>query len=662
VARLDSIGMFWEDIKQEGRSAVIRNMPEIPDTGWIKPSYLPDLSSAPIIAVDCETYDPDLLTFGPGWARNKGHLVGVSIGVPGGHRWYFPLRHEVEPADNWPIEPVLRWLQETLGNPKQFKVGANLTYDVGWLRQEGVIVRGSLLDVQFAEALLNEISEVALETMAQKYLGEGKDSSLLYRWCSDFYGGPVSGRQRANIYRTPPRLTGPYAESDADLPLRLIEKLWPLLAKENLLGLFQMECDLIYLTIEMRFSGVQIDLGKAEQLRELLLQKENEEKLVLRGLTGFEVNVNASDSLAKAFDTIGLAYGKTAKGNASFTKAFLAGIKHPVADSINKIRKLAKLRGTFVESYILESHVNGMVYGQFHQLRSDEGGTRSGRFSSSTPNLQNLPSRDDELAPMVRGLFIPDYGHFQWRRYDYSQIEYRMLIHFAIGEGSDDARRRFNKFPDTDYHEWTQALVLEKTGKDLNRKAIKNINFGLIYGMGIEALSGGLGLSLKDGKMLAKAYHEGVPFAKETMNSCMEEVQLTGKISTILGRCSRFDSWEPVGWNNRTIPVSYDKAILLWRDIQRAHSHKALNRKLQGSAADLMKKAMWLCWKDGVFDATGIPRLTVHDELDFSDPGGKEEAFEEMRYRMENALPLSIPVKADGEKGMDWGHCKDKID
>jgi len=654
--------MFWEDIKQEGRSAVIRNMPEIPDTGWIKPSYLPDLSSAPIIAVDCETYDPDLLTFGPGWARNKGHLVGVSIGVPGGHRWYFPLRHEVEPADNWPIEPVLRWLQETLGNPKQFKVGANLTYDVGWLRQEGVIVRGSLLDVQFAEALLNEISEVALETMAQKYLGEGKDSSLLYRWCSDFYGGPVSGRQRANIYRTPPRLTGPYAESDADLPLRLIEKLWPLLAKENLLGLFQMECDLIYLTIEMRFSGVQIDLGKAEQLRELLLQKENEEKLVLRGLTGFEVNVNASDSLAKAFDTIGLAYGKTAKGNASFTKAFLAGIKHPVADSINKIRKLAKLRGTFVESYILESHVNGMVYGQFHQLRSDEGGTRSGRFSSSTPNLQNLPSRDDELAPMVRGLFIPDYGHFQWRRYDYSQIEYRMLIHFAIGEGSDDARRRFNKFPDTDYHEWTQALVLEKTGKDLNRKAIKNINFGLIYGMGIEALSGGLGLSLKDGKMLAKAYHEGVPFAKETMNSCMEEVQLTGKISTILGRCSRFDSWEPVGWNNRTIPVSYDKAILLWRDIQRAHSHKALNRKLQGSAADLMKKAMWLCWKDGVFDATGIPRLTVHDELDFSDPGGKEEAFEEMRYRMENALPLSIPVKADGEKGMDWGHCKDKID
>lgn len=662
MARLDSIGMFWEDIKQEGRSAVIRNMPEIPDTGWIKPSYLPDLSSAPIIAVDCETYDPDLLTFGPGWARNKGHLVGVSIGVPGGHRWYFPLRHEVEPADNWPIEPVLRWLQETLGNPKQFKVGANLTYDVGWLRQEGVIVRGSLLDVQFAEALLNEISEVALETMAQKYLGEGKDSSLLYRWCSDFYGGPVSGRQRANIYRTPPRLTGPYAESDADLPLRLIEKLWPLLAKENLLGLFQMECDLIYLTIEMRFSGVQIDLGKAEQLRELLLQKENEEKLVLRGLTGFEVNVNASDSLAKAFDTIGLAYGKTAKGNASFTKAFLAGIKHPVADSINKIRKLAKLRGTFVESYILESHVNGMVYGQFHQLRSDEGGTRSGRFSSSTPNLQNLPSRDDELAPMVRGLFIPDYGHFQWRRYDYSQIEYRMLIHFAIGEGSDDARRRFNKFPDTDYHEWTQALVLEKTGKDLNRKAIKNINFGLIYGMGIEALSGGLGLSLKDGKMLAKAYHEGVPFAKETMNSCMEEVQLTGKISTILGRCSRFDSWEPVGWNNRTIPVSYDKAILLWRDIQRAHSHKALNRKLQGSAADLMKKAMWLCWKDGVFDATGIPRLTVHDELDFSDPGGKEEAFEEMRYRMENALPLSIPVKADGEKGMDWGHCKDKID
>lgn len=668
--RLDSIGMFWEDIKQEGRSAVVRVMPAIPETGWKKPEYLPDLSSASIIAVDCETYDPDLTQYGPGWARNKGHLVGVSIGVPGGYRWYFPLRHEVEPQDNWPVEPVLRWLQETLGNPNQFKVGANLTYDVGWLRQEGVIVRGQLLDVQFAEALLNESSEVALEVMAQKYLKEGKDSSLLYRWCSDFYGGPVSGKQRANIYRTPPRLTGPYAESDADLPLRLIEILWPLLIKENLLDLFLMECDLIYLSIEMRFAGVRVDITKADELRHALLTKEVEEKKRLRNLVGFEVNINAAESLAKAFDAIGLTYGKTEKGNPSFTKSFLAGIKHPVADSINNIRKLAKLRGTFVESYILESHVDGMVYGQFHQLRGDEGGTRSGRYSSSTPNLQNLPSRDDELAPMVRGLFVPDYGHPFWRRYDYSQIEYRFLIHFAVGPGSEEARKRFNLFPDTDYHEWTLDLVAPMAGWDIStpekrkpwRKPTKNVNFGMIYGMGENKLASDLNLSKKEAKDFFKAYDAGVPFAKPTMKSAMDAAQTIGIITTILGRRSRFDLWEPISWNNSEIAVPYDKAILKWRDIQRAHTHKALNRKLQGSAADLMKKAMWLCWKDGIFDATGIPRLTIHDELDFSDPGGKEEAFREMRHRMETAIPLSIPVKADGEIGLDWGHCKDKIE
>lgn len=658
--RVDSVGMFWEDVPSGGRgSKVVRVMPPIPDTGWLPPTYLPDLSRARVISIDCETYDPEMLDHGPGWARGKGHIVGVSVGADGGGRWYFPIRHEVEPEHNWPPETVLAWLRDTLANPAQPKVGANLMYDVGWLRHEGVTVAGELVDVQYAEALLDERAEVALETLAQKYLSEGKESSLLYRWCADFYGGKPNGAQRANIYRSPPRLVGPYAESDADLPLRVAMAMYPHLVREGMVDLFRMECDLIPMLIDMRFAGVTVDIPCAEELRETLAEREKLEAAKLRNLVGFDVDINSAETLARAFDKVGLSYNKTAKGKPSFTKDFLKAVQHPVADHIREIRKLAKLRGTFVESYILNSHVNGRVFGQFHPLRGDEGGTRSGRFSSSTPNLQNLPSRDDELAPLVRGLFIPDPGHQQWRKYDYSQIEYRFLAHFAVGPMSDEIRSIFNADPNTDYHVMTQELVHRQTGQLLDRKPIKNINFGLIYGMGVDKLAGGLGLSVKAGKELFAAYHKGAPFAKATMEACSEEARDTGIITTILGRKSRFDLWEPQGWGSEGMALPYEQAILKYGQIRRAYTHKALNRRLQGSAADMMKMAMWRCYKDGVFAETGIPRLTVHDELDFSDPGGKDAAFREMRNILENAMPLRIPIKADCDIGPDWGHVEE---
>lgn len=658
--RVDSIGMFWEDVPTGGRgSKVVRVMPPIPDTGWLPPTYLPDLSRARVISIDCETYDPELLDHGPGWARGKGHIVGVSVGADGGGRWYFPIRHEVEPEHNWPPETVLAWLRDTLANPAQPKVGANLMYDVGWLRHEGVTVAGELVDVQYAEALLDERAEVALETLAQKYLGEGKESSLLYRWCADFYGGKANGAQRANIYRSPPRLVGPYAESDADLPLRVAVAMYPHLVREGMVDLFRMECDLIPMLIDMRFAGVTVNIPRAKELRETLAEREKLEAAKLRNLVGFDVDINSAETLARAFDKVGLGYNKTAKGKPSFTKDFLKAVQHPVADHIREIRKLAKLRGTFVESYILNSHVDGRVFGQFHPLRGDEGGTRSGRFSSSTPNLQNLPSRDDELAPLVRGLFIPDPGHQQWRKYDYSQIEYRFLAHFAVGPMSDEIRAIFNADPNTDYHVMTQELVHRQTGQLLDRKPIKNINFGLIYGMGVDKLAGGLGLSVKAGKELFAAYHKGAPFAKATMEACSEEARDTGIITTILGRKSRFDLWEPQGWGSEGMALPYEQAILKYGQIRRAYTHKALNRRLQGSAADMMKMAMWRCYKDGVFAETGIPRLTVHDELDFSDPGGKDAAFREMRNILENAMPLRIPIKADCDVGPDWGHVEE---
>lgn len=665
--RFDAIGLFWEDRPQTRKNKQAeRVMPSIPETGWRPPTTLPNLDSATAIAIDTETYDPELLEKGPGWARGRGHIVGVSLAAIDRNgnigKWYFPMRHETEPEDNWDPEVVLKWLRHTLSNPSQPKIGANLPYDIGWLSEEGVTVAGELVDVQFAEALLEESAKVALEVLGQKYLGEGKESNLLYDFLSTWFGGEPNGSQRKWIYRAPPRLVGAYAESDADLPLRLATLMWPMLAKEGLLDLFRMECKLIRLMQDMRRQGVSVDVDKAERLREDLDVRKTKFQKELDRIAGFEVNVDASDSLRGLFDTIGLPYNLTAKGNPSFTKDFIATVDHPIGDLIREIKKCRVLKNTFIESYILDAHIDGKVYGQFHQLRNEGGGTRSGRYSSSNPNLQNIPSRDDELAPLIRGLFIPDAGHRCWRKYDYSQIEYRMLIHYAIGIAGDEIRRFFAANPDTDYHVYAQEVVQAATGVYIDRKPIKNINFGLIYGMGVAKLAKGLKMTKKEANALMDAYFRGVPFAKPTMEAAMEEAQKLGVITTILGRKSRFDLWEPARWGTGAIALPYQKAIHTYGgNIQRAHTHKALNRRLQGSAADLMKVAMLKCHEDGIFDITGVPRLTVHDELDFSDHGGvgTDEAFKEMQHVLETALPqLKVPVKADGEWGPDWGHVE----
>ncbi len=656
--RFDSIGLFWEDLPvSRKRGDIVRPQPPIPDTGWKPPTYFPDLSRANVISIDTETYDPDLLDCGPGWARGVGHIVGVSVGADNGGRWYFPVAHEVEPEDNLDQEKVFAWLRAALANKSQPKVGANILYDLGWLRQHGIEVAGDLYDVQYAEALLHESAQVGLDILGEKYLKEGKESNLLYQWCADFYGGNPTGKQRANIYRSPPRLVGPYAESDADLPLRIIDLQYPHLHSEGLYEVFRMECDLIRLQMDMRFEGVQINISRAEQVREELLKKEVEYQARLKKLVGFECNVNSNDDLSKAFDSIGLAYGRTAKGAPSFTKPFLNSLDHPVGEVIREIRTCQKMVGTFIDSYLLKNHINEKVYCQFHALRGEGGGTRSGRYSSSTPNLQNIPSRDPVLGPLLRSMFIPDHGHLYWRKYDYSQIEYRFLVHYAQGPGSYAIQQFFNDNPDADYHQVTQQLVKDKTGIWLERKAIKGINFGLIYGMGIPKLTKTLGLTRVKGKELFAAYHTGAPFVQPTMDYFSKQALSTGTVETIMGRRSRFDLWEPS--NRKGIPLPYDKAILQYGGIKRAYAHKALNRALQGSAADLMKKAMLKCYQDGIFNETGIPRLTVHDELNFSDPGGHEKAFKEMLNVMETALSLKIPIKADAEIGENWGHVKE---
>lgn len=662
--RDDAIGFFWQDYPREKgtRSAPVRPMPPIPDTGWTAPQQFPNLRAARVLAIDTETYDPELKEHGPGWARKRGHIVGVSIAADDDGRWYFPVRHTIEPEHNLAPESVFAWLRDALADPRQPKLGANLPYDIGWLLEEGVEVRGPLMDVLSAEALLLERGEINLDFLGKKYCGVGKEDDQLYRWLADFYGGKANGDQRKNIWRAPPRLVGPYAEQDAVLPIQIARAQYPELRAQGLLDVLEMENGLIPLIVAMRRAGVQVDIDKAEQVRERLLREQQEAQAKLDTLAGQHVEVNAASSIARAFDSVGIAYPRTEpterapEGNPSFTGAWLEGCPHEMGRLIREVRKLDKLRGTFVESYVLNNHANERIHGQFHLLRGDSNGTRSGRFSSSTPNLQNLPSRDSELAPLVRGIFIPDVGHVAWRCYDYSQIEYRFLLHFAVGDGAEEARRSYFEDADMDYHGFVIDQVRAITNYELDRKPAKNLNFGLIYGMGKPKLTRMLGLSKAQANALFDAYHTSLPYVRATMDATAKEAAATGVITTVLGRRSRFDLFTEKGARGKVVPLPLPAALRRYGSVERAFTHKALNRRLQGSAADLMKYTMWRCWEDGVFAETGVPRLTVHDELDFSDPGGKDAAFAYMQRVMETALPLRVPVRCKAERGPDWGH------
>lgn len=668
--------MFFDDAELGGakRRAALRTPPPIPPTGWTPPREFPRLDAAVCLGIDTETKDPNLLTTGPGWAKGQGHIVGVSVAaidaLGNTGKWYFPVRHEVDAHHNLSPEHVFAFCRDNFATPIP-KVFANGIYDCGWLTEENIEVKGVLHDVQFAEALLVEVPETKLEFLGQKYAGEGKESSLLYQWSAGAYGGNVGPEQRANIYRCPPSLVGFYAESDADLPLKVLPKQWDLMTAEGLHAVYRMECDLIPLFVAMRRKGVAIDLQAAEQLYADLREDVKGLYVELSALTGVKVDsVSKPEQLAKVFDAVNVKYPRTPasasypNGQPSFKKDWLNNLDHPIGDFINNIREHEKMRGTFIRSYILEGHVNGRVHGSFHPLRGEEGGARSGRIAASDPNLQNIPART-KLGKRVRRLYVPDRGKRHWRKFDYSQIEYRGLVHFAVGKGANEVRQQYRSDPTTDYHKLTQSLVKQHTGLFIDRKPIKNINFGLLYGMGLAKLARMLGVTKREAEKIMRAYHGGNPYIDATMQWAIKQAEEYGFVQTIMGRRSRFDMWEPRERTYTEIvrPLPYEQAVYEYgTNIKRSATHKAINRILQGSAADMMKQAMLAGWKSGVFDYLGVPPLTVHDELDFCDDGDKDDGFMYYQNVMENVMPLSIPIRVDMDLGRNWGDCDSEED
>jgi DNA polymerase I-like protein with 3'-5' exonuclease and polymerase domains len=606
-----------------------------PRSDWVAPDILPDLSSASRIAVDLETKDPNLRVSGPGWATGNGHVTGIAIATDG---WsgYLPIRHEG--GGNLDAGFVFRWLNKSLSTNCD-KIFHNALYDVGWLRREGVTLNGKIQDTVIAAPLIDENRrQYSLNSLGLDYCKEIKDETLLIEAAKSYGVDP-----KAEMYKLPAKFVGEYAEQDAVLTLKLWDKLKKLLEIQKLEPIYELESSLIPLLVEMRWRGVRVDVNKAEETVDKLKQQEKDCIKQIKYKYGVDVDVWASASVAKAFDKAGLTYPRTQKTNApSFTGKWLEGLDHGLPKLVVEARKLQKIRSAFIENMILEHSHNGRIHGQMHPLRGDSGGTVSGRFSYSTPNLQQVPARDPILGPLVRGLFLPEEDHV-WGAYDYSQQEPRLTVHYASTmnlPGSDEAVSAY-RHDDADFHQ----IVADMAG--IARKDAKVINLSLSYGMGKNKLIQALGINELEAEALFNNYHSKVPFIKELTLSCSRRAENVGEITTLLGRKCRFDMYE--ARNEKTQPLPIDKAIEEYgQNIRRAFTYRAFNRLIQGSAADMTKQAMLDLWKEGI-----VPHIQVHDELDIS-VKNKEESRKIVEI-METCVDLNVPSKVDAEIGDTWG-------
>jgi len=393
----------------------------------------------------------------------------------------------------------------------------------------------------------------------------------------------------------------------------------------------------------MKMTGVRVDLDRAEQLKKQLVRKEKKTLKEVEKESGIkEVRVWAASSVAQVFDVCKIPYNHTAKGNPSFTKAFLANQKHPVAQKIMRVRELNKAHKTFIDTIVKHAH-NERIHADVRQLKGETGGTVTGRLSMSNPNLQQVPARDKELGPLIRSLFLPEEGQ-KWCSADFSQQEPRILTHFAYRskyEGADTVAEAYVN-GEADFHQEVADLV------GIDRKTAKTIGLGIMYGMGKGKLADQLGVDVEEASDVLMRFNTYAPFVRQMADTVTRSASTRGYIKTLLGRRCHFDMWEPRQYGTGR-PLKYKEAMHEYNgEIKRAFVYKALNKLIQGSAADMTKKAMLDC-----FNASYAPLLQVHDELVFS-VSSKEEVKAIVEI-MERAVLLEVPNKVDAEIGKNWG-------
>jgi DNA polymerase I-like protein with 3'-5' exonuclease and polymerase domains len=609
-------------------------------TEWVKPTEFPDLRKVDEIAIDLETKDPGLKERGSGSVIGDGDVVGIAVATSH-YKGYFPIAHEG--GGNMDRQRVMLWLKDVLES-QSTKIFHNAIYDVCWLRRLGLKINGDIVCTMIAAAVTDENRfRYDLNSLAWHYLGYGKNESALAEAAESWGIDP-----KAEMYKLPAMHVGGYAERDAEITFGLWQEMKKEILHQDLEDIFDLETELFPCLVDMRFKGVRVDTERAHQMKSNLIKQEQDLLKKIEGETNIYPQIWAARSIAQVFENLKIPFERTEKTDApSFTKNFLQEHEHPVVRMIAQAREVNKAHTTFIDSILRYEH-KGRIHAEINQLRNAGGGTVTGRFSYQNPNLQQIPARNKDLGPMIRSLFIPEEGH-RWGVFDYSQQEPRLVVHYASLyklPSVYDVIDAYQTDPNADFHQTVADMA------DIPRSQAKTINLGLFYGMGKGKLQAELGVSKEKAAELFNTYHAKVPFVKQLMSKASNRAQDRGQIRTLLGRLCRFHLWEPNSFGMHKAMTHEDALKEHGPGIKRAYTYKALNKLIQGSAADMTKKAMLELYKEKI-----IPHIQIHDELDLSIEN--EDEAKKVIEIMEHAVTLEVPNKVDYEHGNNWGEIND---
>lgn len=629
-----------------------------PDSGWRPPTNFPDLSGEKIIGLDIESHDPNLTTHGPGFIRGDAQVVGVSIATLD-RSWYLPIGHLG--GGNMDRGAVTQFVGDIVKSQDRFVCGANLQYELEGLSSEKITVNSKLIDVQIAEALIDEESDDnSLDALCVRYLGTRKDETLLKQACDAHGLKNVKG----GLWKLHSKHVGPYAEYDAQAPLHIFSEQQKILAAEELEPIFTLESELLPLLFEMRRRGITMDLDRAKSLSAKLVVEEKKLRHEMKKKYGGDVDEMSGGQIAMICDRLNIKYPRTAAGNPSFTADFIEGTVHPFFDDLSDLRELSGLRNKFVDKWILGNVVGDKIHPQWKQIavqgneeEGNNGGTRTGRMAASNPNPQQIPAgkyrksgKPNDIGAEIRACFIPHSRDLKWMKSDYSEQEPRILMHFASLCGFTGAAEIVQKYQDRAFKVY--PFMMEISG--LDKRPAKDCYLGRCYGMGIKKLAYKFNKSEEEAREILRKFDAGVPCVKEIADSAMATAQRRGYVRTLLGRRRHFNFYEPMTSfklreankycdpNDRVdcTPVRLEEAERKWHGLklQRANTHKALNSIIQGSGADMIKAAIVANWKQH----KDLPYMPVHDELNYGVTDDEHAA--RLHRGIETCVDMKVPI------------------
>lgn len=614
-------------------------------TGWTAPNMndLPDWEGCKRVGLDIETRDCGIGTDrGVGTRYHGSFICGVSFALEDGEAYYLPIQHEG--GGNLDKAMVYQYLLAQSNNFTGEIVGANLTYDLDYLAEWGITFPKVKMfrDVQIAAPLIYELENFySLQAIAERLGIPAKDETALKESASNWGIDPKS-----DMWRLPADCVGEYAEQDARLPLQIMRRQEQVINDLGLQKIFDLESRVQPVLLGMTRRGIRVNEDKLAWIDQWSKSQQQSCLDEVKRLTGVGLGIGdctTASAVVPILEKLGTLVETTATGKPKTDKATLESIDHPAIKHLLRARRFDKITTMYVEPTIRHL-VKGRVHPNYHQLRRQRedksmsvGGTISGRLSCSNPNIQQQPSRDPEIAPIWRSIYLPDKELLACA--DYSQQEPRILVHYAelVGaRGSKEAGDKYRNDPNTDFH----SMMSDITG--LDRKTAKAVFLGMCYGMGLPKLCDELGLPTKtearNGKVIRVAGHEGMqikdqftesaPFVEALNRQVQNKASREGYITTLCGRRRNFPRKETGGYD--------------W-------THKALNALIQGSAADQTKTAM-LKLADAGFDL----QLQVHDEVGLSVDSVEEGR--QVKEIMENATPeMTVPSRVDLEIGPHWG-------